>query len=173
MAPADSDVAAFMSDFRKFCDKWGLMRMATWDLPHPQGPMLPNLLPVGAPAVPMHGVHVIVPVHYPLHGDDALQQMILTEQRQKAAEIGIDATVAGLPHHKLYGQFLPIIHVERTLESRLGPGARPKGFISRLENALADVLGCSVDHVKTLRKAVSSCRRGKRSSLKLLQPPVH
>lgn len=46
-SPAMTD---FGEGLRVLLDRWGLMQLATWDLPQPQGPLLPNLLPPGAQA---------------------------------------------------------------------------------------------------------------------------
>ena len=62
---------AFASALVPFLDKWGLAHLASWDLPAPQGPLLPNFLREGSAARPAHGVWVYLPVHYPLQGDDA------------------------------------------------------------------------------------------------------
>ncbi len=169
---AGAPAATFAAAFAAFCDRWGLMGMATWDLPDPQGPLLPNKLPADAIALPRHGVHLILPAHYPLFNDDALQRRVLAEQRRQAEEMGIDSSLAGLPHHRVYAEMFRAIHLERTVIARYGQGSRPKGFISQIEAAIADVLGSGLDQVKKLRKAISICRRGKRSSLKWLKPPV-
>jgi hypothetical protein len=51
-------------------------------------------------------------------------------------------------------------------------GIRPRAFTTRLEEAIACVLACGMDNVKKLRKAISACRRGKRSEVAWLRPPV-
>ena len=57
-------LAAFAQDYDAFCDHWGLIGMTTWDVPDPQGPLLPSPLPPGSAALPRHGLHLIVPLHY-------------------------------------------------------------------------------------------------------------
>lgn len=169
---AEASTVKFIADFETFCDRWGLMGMATWDLPDPEGPFLPSRLPSGTPAMPTHGVHLILPLHYPLFGDDALLTQILEQQRYQAQEKGLDPSIAGLAHHKAYAQIAQVIHLERTVVARYGQGSRPKGFVFQLEQAIADVLGVGRDQVKKLRKAISSCRRGMRAGVKWLRPPI-
>src|SRR5262249_23313315 len=152
--PARSVTAAFAMEFDAFCDRWGLMSLATWDLPVPQGPLLPQQLPTSSPAVPRHGIHLILPLHYPLLGDDGMQRVILEQQRLQVQELELDPTMAGLPHHKAYAQMFHVIHHERTITGRYGQGSRPKGFIGQIEAALADVLDCGLDQIKKLRKAI-------------------
>ena len=130
-SPAPEPVPALASDFTAFCDRWGLIGIATWDLPLPQGPLLPSPLPAGAPALPVHGVHLILPVHYPLKGDDDLLELILGQQRALAEELGLDSAVAGLPHHRIYASILEVVHLERTITHRYAGARRPRGLRRR------------------------------------------
>ena len=164
--------AAFAQDLEAFLDKWGLMQLATWDLAWPQGPLLPNLLPPGAPALPRHGVHIILPLHYPLRGDDSLLRLITQQQQQQAKSVGLDSSLAGLPHHKAYAQMLNVMHVEQIVRKRYGQGKRPNAFVTRLEEAMGAMLGCRADYVQKLRKAISKCKRGERADVNWLRPPV-
>jgi hypothetical protein len=67
------EVIQFQEDLNAFLDKWGLMQMLTWDLPAPQGPLLPATSSVSdAPSIPKHGIHLVLPLHYPLTGNDDL-----------------------------------------------------------------------------------------------------
>src|SRR5438034_9945353 len=72
----------FMDQLRVVLDRWGLLSMVTWDLPDPHRPLLPNPLPAGATAVPGHGIHLVLPLHYPLQGDDDLIRQVVRWQQQ-------------------------------------------------------------------------------------------
>jgi hypothetical protein len=170
--PASEAVAAYAEDYDAFCDRWGLLGMATWDLPEPQGPFFPSLLPPGAPALPRHGVHIILPLHYPLTHDDDLLRQILAFQRGLAARCGLDHTAAGLPHHEAYATILEIVHWERVITGRYGGGPRRRGFVGLVVEAVAEAIGREENLVEKWRKAVSACRRGKRSRVKALRPAV-
>jgi hypothetical protein len=144
--------------------------MATWDLPEPQGPLLPNPLLPGAPALPAHGIHLVLPLHYPLQGDEDLLRQVYEFQRQAVRDLGLNESLAGLPHHKAYATMFQIIHLERTARSRLPGGRVFRGFVTHLEGALAGHLGCSIDQVQKYRKAISACRRGRRDRIAWLRP---
>lgn len=169
---APGAVASFAADYDAFCDRWGLTGMATWDLPDPQGPLFPSLLPPGAPALPRHGLHVVLPLHYPLAHDDDLLRQIVQLQRGLAAELGVDRTAAGLPHHEAYATILEVVHWERVVTGRYGGGRRRPGFVGLVVEAVAVAAGREVNLVQKWRKAVSACRRGKRAGVKALHVPV-
>ena len=80
MVKASEATANFQQDINGFLDHWGLIGMATWDLPEPQGPLIPALLPANAPAMPSHGLHIFLPIHFPLTGADSLLSEIQEEQ---------------------------------------------------------------------------------------------
>jgi hypothetical protein len=166
--PAPDALRAFSDDLAAFLDRWGLTQLATWDLPMAQGPILPVLLDADAPAVPRHGLHLFLPLHYPLTGDDDLLGEILRLQQSSVEGLGLDTSLAGLPHHEAYSQILELVHLERAITSRFD-GRKPRGFISHLEEAIAESLGVSIAHVQRMRKAVARCRRGERSQVRWLR----
>jgi hypothetical protein len=153
-----------------FLDRWGLTQLATWDLPVPQGPLLPNLLPPGSPALPVHGIHLVLPLHYPLQGADELQRQIFEFQKQAVRDLELPESLAGLPHHKSYASLFDVIHLERAIRSRLPPGRPARGFVSHLEEALAVGVDVSLDLVQKCRKDIIACLRGKRLRLPRLRP---
>jgi hypothetical protein len=157
-------------DVNTFLDRWGLTRLATWDLPEPQGPLLPNPLPPNSPALPTPGVHLILPLHYPLQGDDDLLRQVLDFQRQGVRALGLDESLAGLPHHKGYASLFEVLHLERSVLGRL-PGRRvPHGFATHVQGALAAGLAVSLAQVQKCRKAISACLRGQRGHVAWLHP---
>ncbi|MBA4192662.1 MAG: hypothetical protein C0467_32245 [Planctomycetaceae bacterium] len=159
--------AAFAVNLRQFLDRWGLTQLATWDLPNPQGPLLPNLLPEG-PARPAYGIHIFVPLHYPLQGDDDLLGRVREFQQQQAAELGLPPGVAGIAHHALYAQMFRLIHLDRAVRGRFQDRG-PRGIVSALEAAAAPYLGRGGDSVHRLWKWIRTCRRGDRLTIRRLQ----
>jgi hypothetical protein len=155
-----------------FLDRWGLTQLATWDLPEPQGPLLPNPLPPGAPALPKHGIHVVLPLHYPIHGDDDLLRQIAAFQRMGARTLGLDESLAGLPHHEVYATMFDVVHLERSIRARLPDGKVPHGFVLHMTMAMAAEFQLRLDTVQKYRKAISACRSGRRSSVAWLRPRI-
>jgi len=165
LSPAPEPVYAFAADFHSFCDRWGLMAMATWDLPLPQGPLLPSPLPPGSPALPANAVYLAVPAHYPLAGDDDLLRLVRAQQQALADRLGLGRGCAGLPHHKFYGRVLEVVHLELAITGRYPGNRRPRGFVGVMVEAVAEALGLSVDRVRGLRKVIAACRHGCRPDL--------
>jgi hypothetical protein len=169
-SPASAATGAFAADFAGFCGRWGLVGMATWDLPLPQGPLLPSPWLGQSPTLPAEAVHLVLPVHYPMTGDENLLDRVREAQRALADRLGLDASVAGLPHYRIYGQMLEVAHHERTIARRYGAALRSPGSKQALIEALAESLGQSADQVARLRKEIAACRRGNRASIARLRP---
>jgi hypothetical protein len=169
---APSTVADFETDLRTFLDRWGLVRLASWDLPEPQGTLLPNPLPPDSPALPAHGVHLVLPLHYPLQGDDNLLRQIFDFQQQLTREQGLDVSMAGLPHYKAYAGMFDVLHLERTILSRFKGGPKPRGLVDWITKAASAVLKSLPDRIQKHRKAVSACRRGQRAKIAWLRPRI-
>ena len=161
----DADGAAFGAAFFRFCERWGLLRMAAWDLPHPQGALLPDPLPIGSPAAPPQGLRLYLPLHYHLSGDEQLLAQILREQRDLAARAGLPASAAGLPHFRTYARLLEVLHWERAISSRLDEGRIPRGWVAEIKDAIARTIHVSVERVAKCRRTISACRRGRRDSI--------
>lgn len=166
-----AEVPSFQRQLQGFLDRWGLMQLSSWDLPVPQGPFLPNPLPPGAPALPAHGIHLVLPLHYPLQGDDHLMRQIFEFQRQAVRALGLDESLAGLPHFQAYAVLFDVLHLERVIRSRL-TGSPPPGFVMALEQAITTALKCSLASVQKSRKGISACLRGQRSRVPWLRPRV-
>jgi hypothetical protein len=167
---ANTQLSAFLSQYEEFLDRWGLLRMATWDLPLPQGPLLPAPLPVAAAAAPTHGIHLVLPVHYRIQDNDGLVDKILDLQEQAVRQLGIDPSFAGLPHSEAYGQMFEILHLERAIRSRERPGNTLHGHGLAMEAAMASCIGPKVATVQKYRTAISACLRGERSKVRMLRP---
>ena len=168
---APDPVRAWAADFTEFCDRWGLVGMATWTLPSPQGPHLPSLLPIHSPALPARAVCLILPIHYHLTGDHDLMNTILEQQRELARHHGLDPSVAGLPHYKKYNQILKVTHYEWVIHHRYAQKINQRYSVEAVVEAIAEGTSQSVEQVKRLRKIISQCHSGRRSEVKSLQPP--
>ena len=168
-AGAAAEVARFRGEANEFLDHWGLIRMVTWDLPEPQIPTIPASLRNDAAAIPRHGLHIVLPLHYPLIGSDELLSGIQRMQASLATQYGLDASIAGLPHHEVLGQMLETEHIEQTIRTRYASRVRRADFAQAVEHAVADAVGLSVDHVRRLRRAIRACKCGKRETAFLLR----
>jgi hypothetical protein len=166
--PAQPNAATFQSKLASFLDKWGLCGLASWDLPIPQGPLLPDELPPNSQARPSNAIHVVVPLHFHLQGEDDLIRLVQQLQREKAMDLDLDASLPGLMHHSAYGAMFEVIHLERTIRSRF-PGRAPRGLVGAIVDTAATHLSVGVDHIRRLRKAVSACRKGRRSQISWLK----
>ena len=116
--------------------------------------------------MPHHGLHIVLPTHYPLTSNDLLLAEIRRQQQQIAAETNLDAGIAGLPHFDAYGRLFEVYHLETIIRTRYGK--RGGGFMGQMENALAHAIRANVSYVQKLRKGISAILRGKRSSIEWL-----
>ena len=66
----------------------------------------------------------------------------LVEQWLGAKEAELDTSLAGLPHHEVYGQMLEVEHLERTIRSRSSARAPP----GPAHRARADLSGRRAPH---------------------------
>jgi hypothetical protein len=164
----ESDADAFHTDLEAFLDRWGLMKMATWDLPVPQGPLLPNPLPPGSSAQPAHGISLFLPLHYPLQSSEDLIRQVREFQAQAARRLGLDDSLAGLPHHEAYAGIFKVVHLERSIRSRF-PGKPPWGLVGWIDNAAIKAFRREVDWVQKARKTATACRNGKRAEVAWLR----
>ena len=162
-------VQAFGARLVAFLDKWALTSLATWDLPVAQGPLVPNPLPPTSPAFPRHGIHITLPVYYPLTGDDDLLAEVLVLQQAAARALGVGPSAAELPHHQAYARLLDVLHLERAVRSRFPRPKPPHGLTGRIVAAAVAGLGLSEDHVTRCRKAIARCLRGERDRVPFLR----
>ncbi len=66
-APKDSSgrgKGRFELRYREFCQRWCLARLITWDLPDPQGPLLPSLSGGIPPALASMGMSLFLPATF-------------------------------------------------------------------------------------------------------------
>jgi len=169
-AAANQAMRSFAESFHNLMDRWGLMRLITWDLPEPQGPFLPSTVPPRAQAMPQHGVHLVLPIHYPVMRDDALLQVVREQQQTLASSLGIDGSFAGVPHHEVYDLFLRLSFLERAMRARVRPGQSILGLVDMIRRAAVKVLGISEGYFDKLRKGMNNCHRGRRAQVSWLRP---
>jgi hypothetical protein len=162
--PDPTPVEPFRERFTRFLDRWGVCWLATWDLPIPQGPWMPQASTPDSVARPTHGVQVLVPVHYPLQGDDHLLRLIREQQRQQVEDLGLPAGLGGIRHHEQYAQMFRLLHLQQAVFSRF-PNARPRGLVSAFEAAATEHLGLSAESVRRLRKWIATCLAGRRRTI--------
>jgi len=159
--------ALFGTALVSLLDRWGLMNLASWGLPSPQGPLLPNELPETSLARPAHGIHVYIPMHYPLKDDDEIQRKIEKYQQQAARELGIHPSLAGLAHFETYERMFQVLHLERAIRRRFLKN--PSGLVGAIEEAASEAFHLSTDRIKRLRKYIAHCQAGMRSQIKELR----
>jgi hypothetical protein len=150
----------FQGCFEAFLDRYGLLGMATWDLPDPAGPLLDGL-PKAPHLLAGRSVLLALPAHFHVQGADDLTQMVRKLQHQQIQHAGLDPSCVGPRAAESYGRMLEIDHFSRVAGSRYGQSPRPKGFVARLHEALADCLGIGLEHFRTLHRALARFLRGK------------
>jgi hypothetical protein len=149
-----AEASDFLEAATRFMRKWKLARMATWDLPLPQGPL--EHVPLGLAR------HILGPddtgVFFPGYFDIPSAQDVRAEIRERqdaaAREAGLGAEFpltdltprAGSA--SAWENAFQLWFVERAVLQRY---AGRRGLTSRLVEAIADMLDCSEDRVKQLR----------------------
>lgn len=153
----------------RLLDKWSLIQLAAWDLPAPQGPLVPNLLPPTSPAFPRHAIQLSIPFWHPIKGVDDLSSEVVRIQLQAARDLGIEEEVASLPRCEIYGQIAELVHLERAMRARFAAERPPRGLVTRLIRAAADCLGVEPRRVQKLRSAITLCLQGGRHRVGILK----
>lgn len=164
----NESVVTFFENLARFLDRWGLISLVDWQLPEPQGPLVPNPLPLGSPAQPKHGVHIFLPMHYPLQGNDQLLRKIAQSQRQLAIQDDLPAGIAAIAHHELHAQMIRLSHLETTLRERFRDKV-PRGFVTIFRQVAANQLHVKESHIERLRKWIKACQNGKRNTISSLR----
>jgi hypothetical protein len=156
----DSDrtgLGRFLIELHRFLADWELLGLATWDLPLPRGPLLPDPRPSG----PRGRLLLDLPAWFPFEGSDGLAAELRYLRPQ--GQIQLD-------HAALYASMLGVDFIERAMIARAPDPARPPpGWVKLVIDALADALEISPEHARALRKAISACRRGHRDSVPILR----
>jgi len=156
----------FEQSLKTLLDRWGLIELITWDLPNPQGPMFPNVLPKDSVARPSHGVEVYIPNYFLLKGSDDLFLQARELQGLNANSQGIDASFAGNSHYETYGQMFRIMLIEKAIRQRFE--TLPRGAVDRIERSAAAALDLGIERVRCLRKWITRCQKGQRIHIKAL-----
>lgn len=163
-SPTKAAVAA-REGVRAFLRRWCLTALATWDLPLPQGPLVPNPLAADAASNPQTGVHVFIPVHYPLQSGEELVRDVRRSQELVARSLDLPIEAAGVTHADMFAQIFRWLLVERAVEQRLGAGRRPKGIITWLHAAAAKHLDVEAATIRRYTMWVKQCRAGGREGI--------
>lgn len=149
----------------QLCDRWSLTGLGWWTLPQPQGPLMSSPPSPRLPSTPRNLVEVVIPPSYPLPSGDRVLHHMQAEQEQRARELELPPSAAGLPHWKAYARMAEIIHLETVITDRSERLGRRRGFVSMMVEAIAEAVGLTVDQVKKHRKAINACRRGQREQV--------
>ena len=131
--------------------------MATWDLPVPDGPRWPDPLAGAGSDRPGRAV-LDTPWHFPLREEDGLGPFVRREHDRLAREREVEDLMRS---PETYGRLLEVDHWERVLRARDLDRRRPRGFVTAIENVLADLLGLQRETVQRLRKLLSARKAGR------------
>lgn len=155
----ESPPTAFQRLLDRFCDRWRLLGMTTWNLPHPEGPLWAEGWPV-RPGAAEGSEAVDTPWHFPLLDRDGLGELLGGRHRSRARNHGF--TDQG--RWETYARLLAVDFWERVARSRSSDRPRPRAFVSRLDPLLGDLAGCNAARVPKLRSELAALRTGRRSS---------
>lgn len=157
--PLPEEAKRFGQNARLLLNRWGLNSLTTWDLPEPQGMLLPNPFPTnyGIPDT-LYGVHIYIPVHYPLQLTDGIVKQIRAAQKRAALFAGLPDTFGGIKHFQECSQILHIIYFDAILRSRF-TDRLPPGLSSRIPGVLAAYIGLSEERIRALQKKIKKSRK--------------
>jgi hypothetical protein len=100
---------------------------------------------------------------------DEFDREVIRLQRQAAHDLGVGESAVGLPRHVRYARLMDVLHLERSIRSRLpGPPLR-RGTAGRIVAAIATALDMQPSLVQKYRKAITGCRAGRRAKLAILR----
>lgn len=155
-SPARTD---FQVCLEAFLDRYGLLNMATWELPDPAAPLLDGL-PKAPHLLAGRPVQIAVPAHFRLLGTDDLHGLVQDLQRRQTQAAGLDPSCVGPRSVETYARLFEIDHYRGIADGRYGHSPRPKGYVNRLHEALATYLDISLDHFRMLHRALTGFLRG-------------
>jgi hypothetical protein len=152
-------VADFLTRLVDFCDRYGLLRLVSWELPDPVGPLLP------ASGLPPHilgarGVVIGLPTHFAPANQEELPKRIASAQQDRIRRTGLDPTCLTPRAAETYAHLFEIEHYTQVVEGRYGTPPRPKGFVGRVDEALMGHLSIGQEHLRCLRKSLRAFHRG-------------
>lgn len=146
----------FTRALNAFLDRWGLMGLATWDLPLPQGPLLPAMNALQIMQTPGAAVHIALTA-WQNPGRELVEEL--------REHLAIQAESHDLPNSSKriqlcgkHASFLEIHYLRLALRSRFTEKP-PLGFSGAFKDVVARVLGIQEDHANTLIKNLSASRR--------------
>lgn len=161
LEPDSPQLSDFLNAYDAFRLTWELEGMATWDLPIPQGPLLPRMTDPGSPSRPQDTI-ASVPARFALRGEDDAGAAVKAAHRRRSESLGIDDHDSA----ERYATFLHLGHWRLVLERRYSRAQRIRGFKLQRELVLAETVGVSSDRVKRLLVEIGQLRGGSKASLK-------
>lgn len=159
---ANSRLARFLDRLDGFCDRWQIFEMVTWDLPLPDGPHWPRMLPVKTTDASQSTTVLQTPVRFGLRSDDGTGNVHQQEHETAMAAAGID----DVGSWKTCTSLLKIDHWERVLKTRYAGRQRPQNHIMMLTSIIAAEFDMDGERVTKLRKLLNSLKAGRRTSLR-------
>jgi len=165
--PVGAALAAFREQLRLFCNRYGLMSLATWDLPDPQGPFFTDPLGPNSAARPQQGLYLFIPLGYPVQNNDDLLEAIAFQQREMASSMGLNIRLAGFQSHVSFAKAFKIDLLEKAIRSRFPND--PRGLVSAISAAAATVVEAEESYVKEIRKDIAARRRGNPDHARVLR----
>ena len=159
---ANSRLARFLVRLDEFCDRWQVFELATWNLPLPDGPHWPRLLPAATADTSQSTTVLQTPVRFGLRSDDGTGKVHQQEHEMAKATAGID----DVDSWNTCARLLKIDHWERVLRTRYSGRQRPQNHIMLLSNIIADESHLDGERVTKLRKLLNSLKAGRRTSLR-------
>jgi len=156
-----SERLEFQQQFDKFCDRWRLLGMITWDLPKIDGPKWTEHYP-GRPMTLEGMTCQDTPFHFPLQSQDGLGELAKEEHDRLAEAHGF----TDQSKWETYSQLLRLSFWEETIDRRYAENKQPiKGFLVNKITVLVRLLKLEEGRIVKLRKWSNQLRKGRRSSL--------
>lgn len=156
---APKSLGRFFREFDVFCERFQLTRMVTWDLPEPAGPLLDGT-PKPARLLAGRAAQLAIPAHFTIRSKDSrdLRRAIANRQRIASLDAGLKANFSDARTMQTFGKIFEIEHFQRIICARYGAPPRPKGFMNRLNEALASHLQVGAAHFRDLYRRLSKLR---------------